>query len=229
MDLGIVQMTERVSVMLELLDSFGIHTEVRACISISAPSSPFTTFSFAEAEGGVDSCVSQVDRGKRVERRASDTRWSFMVRVRCDSQARYAEMIATGMAPSTEPFMSRTLWTACVWDYFRRIDQDYTDTFKCPICGTMATAPILTMDGTALSCAAMFAKPTVPGGAVGPIHERISPYPNRGSKTGLALEERCLINNVELRTAILSMSKTFSSDGTELKVRDSLVFVRVCV
>jgi len=134
-------------------------------------------------------------------------------------QAQYANTRASAMAPSTEVFMSRTLWTAVVWDYFRRIKRDYADLFKCPICGTMETAPILTMDGTALSCAAMLAKPSVPGGAVGPIHERIPPYPDRRSKTGVSLEDRCLIRNVALRTAILSMSKSFSSDQPQIQVQ----------
>jgi hypothetical protein len=132
-------------------------------------------------------------------------------------QARYKDYAASDV--DIIPFMSRTLWTACSWAYLRRLDRDYLPYFKCPVCGDMSQAPILTMDGTALSCATIFDKPSMPGRSAGPAHERIPLDSARLPKVGIPLEDRSLIRDVALRNSLLATAKSFSKLTVPEKVR----------
>lgn len=134
---------------------------------------------------------------------------------RAQARARETAFLTAGVLPDQmKDFMSRTLWTAIVWEYLYRCNRDYERAFRCPCCGSLATAPIVLMDGTALaSAASLVGEASIARAA----HEKIPIRQGAPLKHGLPLSQRCIIENVAAREALLRLRLLYDSQNNDIE------------
>lgn len=95
--------------------------------------------------------------------------------------------------------MHRATWTVYATLYIRNVKQDYGGLFRCPVCGPLAEAPIVTQDGTSIGANAKFAKQ-----ALFSRHDSLKVPRDAELSTGLDFEERCVVRFAPVRDSIIA-------------------------